>query len=825
MNMLSTIKSIVYFILLFPFIISCTKDLVDDKKGIPIDKGEPVIERKFALYDAMNYPGKPDLTNEGVLPVYLIYENALTTSGTAGANDVVLDMDKVEVMAELASQFPYVMVSTDIEDWFGDAKVDQDIMFDRFNIMFDVFRSKSSSIQIGNYGIAPSALCVYRFYNKDRWEEDVLIQNWKSSNAKRWKSIDAADVIMPVVYIAEPNIESWIKDLDITITEIKKYNTNKKIIVYIWPQYYNKPDSPYNSEIIDAETWMKMLEAVYEKCDGAIIWSGRTDKNGSTIHWNDAKIQAIWSNTKAFVSNHKNNLQSPIVEPSLTETYDPNKRFKIFGSFSYSNKPLLYAEGIHDIVLIQEKDLSSGILTNNIYEPQINKVTALAAKYKSNNQIPICIIGGTWIRDRTTNQQAMISRYREVRNVFKSTNDESALGYIFVGATSLSGLRITNGNFYVNTAGWMQSAVIPTRPLRSFADYLLPAAYIVDDDVNLWKKELYLAIKEARNNNPNKPIYAYIYTDYFNQNINFVNSYQPISEATYFEMLEAIFKICDGVVMSNLTNSVWKDNFGFFTATRKFVEKYRGNIDFPTIPEPSVTPEPSEEWFVEGNIIQNGSFETELSAYATSESVYGSVFPALLNLQGFFDLKSRTTSPMAPETTITDYVWFERGTTQSQCRIYVNNTYAHSGDKSIVLHNIGGNTNNATATSWVYHNLAQRIALNDSKRYKLTFYVKRDLKYRTNDNLINKLQVGIISSTNALPTHNSTFSQEVVLEQNENWQKISVVFNLPTIIASNVGKSLSSSAVFIAMQTSWDSVNSKTLESILHIDDISLVEN
>ncbi len=813
------------FFLVGLFCLSCKKDLPDNDREPteePVDETPPA--KQFALYDAIAYPGKPDLTSEGLLPVYLMYEASLTKANPANPNRAILDMDKVNIQAELAAEFPHVIVSTDIEDWFNDGSIDEDEMHDRFKTMFDVFREKNSNVIIGNYGIAPSALCVYRYYNRDKWDDETIIQNWKDNNARRWKSVGASDVIMPVVYIAEPDIDAWIRDLDITIEEIRKHEADKKIVVYIWPQYYDKPDSPYLRQIIDPEIWKQMLEAIYERCEGAVIWSGQTDGEGNTLHWNNAGIQAIWNETKSFMQRHQADLVQPQPEPDRIVMDNPNKPFKIFSSITYTGTPSLNAYGLHPIRLVKEADVSSGV-SSGIQVPDLGKIETLAQGLLQTPHIPVCFTGGTWIGDRTRDQGAMIARYEAVKNAFKGKNTQNELGFAAIAPTSLSGLRVSNGNFYVNTAGWMQSAVIPTRPVREYADYLVPASHIVDDDIALWKKEFYLTIKEAKRNNPGKPVYAHFYTDYFNQAANFVDSYNPIKEATWEAMLEAAFKMCDGVVMSSVGSSAWSDSHGFWQATKKFIEKYKGNIVFPEVIEEPTNPG-GDGWHVEGNILQNGSFEDPVVPSALTEAVYGTTYPALLHCAGFFDAMSGTTAPTAPATAIGKYVWFERGTTQTNCRTYVYDAKGHSGTKSIALHNVGGNTSNATANSWFYHNLAQRISLNDTKKYKLSFYAQRDFRYRNADNLVNKLYVGVISSTGAVAATNSTYSTEVSIPQNEDWNEITVTLDLPAILslAANAGKSFDTSAIFIALQTGWDTVNLKTLETIVYLDDISLVE-
>lgn len=771
-------------------------------------------QKTFGLYDAMAFPGKPNLTSEGLLPVFLMYEAALTKVDP-NTDRVVLDMDKINEQAVLAANFPHVMVSTDIESWFGDSSVDQYEMFSRFSSMFDVFRAKNPDVVIGNYGIAPSALCVYRYYDGGQTEDAVLVQKWKTNNQKRWKSIDAGDVIMPVVYIAEPNITSWVRDLNITVEEIRKYNTDKKIIVYIWPQYYDKPDSPYNREVIDPDIWRQLLEAVYEVCDGAIIWSGTSDKDGNPVRWNSTEVQAVWNETKNFINAHKENMIEPEPEPEWIINENPDKTFKLFGAINYSGTPNLDSEGIHTIRLIPEKDISVGLDDAGIYEPDLEKIESLAQSLSTGSEFPVCITGGTWIRDRTSNTEAMIDRYELVSRIFKDNNENNPLGFFQVAPSNLSGLRTSNSNFYVNLSNWMHGATMPTRPLREYADYLVPASYIVDDDTIQWKKEFYLTVEEAKLNDPQKPIYAYFYTDYFNQAANFPDAYKPIKESTWMTMLEAAYKMCDGVVMINIGTTAWNDDFGFWTATKKFIENHKDHIEMP------------ERWNVEGNIIQNGSFEDVITP-SSEQTTFGLTCLAPLNCQGFFDDLSRNDgrTPAAPIVNVPDYVWFERGTTQHECRLYPVDHKSYSGNRAMAIHNVGGNTSNATAATngWMYHNLAQRISLDDTKAYELTFYVQRDYLYRNLDNLVDNLYVGVVSSTDAKPQTNHTYYEKVFLPDNEAWGKISVTFDLPAIIAGAPGKSFETSAIFIALQTSWDAEISKTRQAIVYVDDISLVE-
>ncbi|HAE43850.1 MAG TPA: hypothetical protein DCG34_13200, partial [Clostridiales bacterium] len=249
----------------------------------------------------------------------------------------------------------------------------------------------------------------------------------------------------------------------------------------------------------------------------------------------------------------------------------------------------------------------------------------------------------------------------------------------------------------------------------------------------------------------------------------------------------------------------------------KFIDNHEANIDFPeTVPE---TEDPD-------NLIVNGGFENEVTPSGVEVTFNYVEYLSFVNCQGFFDEWSRTTSPsLSQAAAVANNVWFERGTTQSQCRTQLDHLKSRTGTKSAFLWNIGGSTSNATTTStgWYYHNLAQRVSLDDSKKFQFSFHaLKENITVHSNENHLKDIYVGIVSSTDALPQTNHTFWEKITLPDNEDWNEISVVFDLPAIIEDNPGKSFKSCTIFIAIRTEWDGI--KTLHSKVNIDDVRLVE-
>ena len=790
-------------------------------------------QKQFELYDAMAFPGKPALTSEGLLPVYLIYEGSLTKENPDRPNRVILDMDKVNAMAELTANFPHVMVSTDIEDWLGDSSIDEYELFYRFKTMFDVFRVKNPDVVIGNYGVATSSLCVYRYYNQDKYDDGVIIQNWRNNNSRRWKSLETVDVITPVAYIAEPNITSWIRDLELTVQEIRKHDANKKIIVYIWPQYYDKPDSPYNRQVIDPVTWRQMLDAVYEKCDGAILWSSTRDKDGNYVRWYSPEIQNLWNATREFIAANKSNMRQPEPEQDLIVNNNPDKIFKLFASLSYSGTPNLSLEGIHSIRFVDEQSISSGLNEDGIYAPDYQKIESLAQNLENaTSDMPVLITRGTWIRDRNANHSAMTARYQTVKNVFRSNNTKNPLGYVLVAPSGLTGLRTTGSNFYTNSASWLISAATPIRALREYADYLMPASHTVDDDTTLWKREFYLTIKEARRDNPNKPVYAHIHTDYFNVKENFADYYKPIKEETFTVMLEAAYKLCDGVVMSNVGNTPWNENSGFWRATKKFINKYKDKIELPVTGGPIVP--------VEGNLIQNGSFEEDfIPSRKPGQAIYTltDIYAEPARIAGFFDAETQPYWPKMDDVTTPVFntangIWYHRHSDiYSHVRLYVD-TYkvAPDGDKCLTFHNVGS-TNTARvwqASTPFQHAAAQRVILDNAKKYLLSFsYRRADLLQgpgvsKTSNDATRF--VAVIASSTDPSDYTYVVDIPVPAEGDEVWKNMEITLDLPALITENAMLDFTSSTIIFGLQTKLND-SGHMLPGQMSIDNIVLKEN
>lgn len=284
--------------------------------------------RDFIIYDRMDYVGKPDLTADKLSKVFLIYESELVMPDPAGKRKHgVLNEKRIRELARQSYREGYRTISTDIETWFaekdGQILTPQELKAD-FARMYQIFKEENPRAYISNYGLPDEHLHAIRYYQTQSDNEAVLAK-WRQFSKRRQMSAAISDYANPVFYITTPDLAQWEKDVQTTITEIRKRYPDKKIIGYLWPQYYSASNSPYFKQFIDAERWQKMLEISSKYMDGVIIWSDKRDENHQIVRWNDPRIQAIMRATKSFIAAHPKDiaveaLQPPTLSKSLKST-------------------------------------------------------------------------------------------------------------------------------------------------------------------------------------------------------------------------------------------------------------------------------------------------------------------------------------------------------------------------------------------------------------------------------------------------------------------------------------------------------------------------
>lgn len=270
-----------------------------------------VHAKDFIIYDRMDYVGKPDLTADKLSKVFLVYESELVMPDPEGKRKHgVLNEKRIRELARQSYREGYRTISTDIETWFaakdGQLLSPQTLKAD-FARIYRIFREENPRAFISNYGLPSEHLHAIRHYHPQKTDDEVLAK-WQQFSKRRAQSAAISDYANPVLYITSPDVAQWERDVQTTVADIRKRFPQKKIIGYIWPQYYSAGGSPHFKKFIDAKRWRQMLEISRKHTDGVIIWSDKRDENGQIVRWNDPRIQAVMGATKAFIAEHKNEI-------------------------------------------------------------------------------------------------------------------------------------------------------------------------------------------------------------------------------------------------------------------------------------------------------------------------------------------------------------------------------------------------------------------------------------------------------------------------------------------------------------------------------------
>lgn len=258
-------------------------------------------EKEFVMYDCLFYPGKPDLTADGLQKIKLIYEGHLLTDG-------LIDMDKINARIREVNEAGLKVISTDIESWYWKDECTSEYMRDSLAKIYDAFRAGVEGVSLGNYGLPLGTLNIARYVESMVGKTEEELRAALMNDNKRLEASGISDVLYPSLYIYGPDIDQWIEDLKTTVEYAKAHFPDKKIVGYIWSQYYDWKTSPYYMQFISEEDFLKMLEASFEHLDGVILWAhGRDADNKTKVNWDDERVQGIYRAIKTFISNHNLN--------------------------------------------------------------------------------------------------------------------------------------------------------------------------------------------------------------------------------------------------------------------------------------------------------------------------------------------------------------------------------------------------------------------------------------------------------------------------------------------------------------------------------------
>lgn len=133
-------------------------------------------------------------------------------------------------------------------------------------------------------------------------DNEAILAKWRQVSKRRAPTAAISDYANPVFYITSPDLVQWEKDVKTAVDDIHQRFPNKKIIGYIWPQYYSATNSPYFKQFINPVRWRKMLEISKKYTDGVIIWSDKRDKKTTKSCAGTIRASTTMKATQAFIN-------------------------------------------------------------------------------------------------------------------------------------------------------------------------------------------------------------------------------------------------------------------------------------------------------------------------------------------------------------------------------------------------------------------------------------------------------------------------------------------------------------------------------------------
>jgi len=250
---------------------------------------------------------------------------------------------------------------------------------------------------------------------------------------------------------------------------------------------------------------------------------------------------------------------------SYVNAESSKKDFYIYDALIYKNKPDTSEYGIKKVTLLNHVHLLNDEHTK--LNDRIDNYFELA---DINNLLVVNV--EHWPLKNNKDMSKNIPRYQSVIKYVKNKYPEKSIGIysMFPERNYWASLAGHNSNRY---KAWMTKNDMLNH-IVSDADIIMPSLYTFYTDKNGWVKFAEEIIKEARRNNPNKKIYAFIWPQYHVS--NWLRGGDYIDSEFWRLQLETVYKYADSVIIwggwddRNGTHLAWEDELEWWQETKKF---------------------------------------------------------------------------------------------------------------------------------------------------------------------------------------------------------------------------------------------------------------
>ncbi|QPK62724.1 hypothetical protein IVG45_18080 [Methylomonas sp. LL1] len=252
------------------------------------------------IYDGTLYIKKPDLEKCGFLSTYTVYEHFVFDIKDAKKRSKEqlpnIDLIREQIQASKNNE----LIILDIESWpvtfYRRHKSVIDISKHNYLTTLQHFREEGPNKKFGYFGVVPthSPKALVSNDGEPQYEE------MQEDNDNLNELANEVDVIFPIGYTFSRNVEDWKKAVATQINEARRLAPQKKVIVYLWPQYadYGLIDKSLKLKWIEASFWRTQIEFSLANADGIIVWGGW---NGKKMPWN--RNASWWKILKEYLPN------------------------------------------------------------------------------------------------------------------------------------------------------------------------------------------------------------------------------------------------------------------------------------------------------------------------------------------------------------------------------------------------------------------------------------------------------------------------------------------------------------------------------------------
>jgi len=228
---------------------------------------------------------------------------------------------------------------------------------------------------------------------------------------------------------------------------------------------------------------------------------------------------------------------------SVASAQEVPKSFKIFNSIHYKGTPDLSRYGLLPLNLIYENRLAAAnpdFPKQYTYSAASIDTEARAAEAKPGQIVSLDL--ESWGRG-----PGAIEKYAMAAREFKRVSPASKVGmYGYVPLANNLLYRAIHEHSPSLEKAWIrvQSQV---SPVAQAVDIFMPSLYTYGPDSSAWTKMAQMAIANARKQNPNKPVYAYIWPQFYSSKDPQLSKFIPAK--LWRTELETLYPIADGVIV------------------------------------------------------------------------------------------------------------------------------------------------------------------------------------------------------------------------------------------------------------------------------------